>query len=671
MAMVQQKDYENTPEGWYKLWMEELKTSDKNLEVFHKRASAANRRFLDERSNEDITRLNLFHSNITTLRSFLFGNAPKSDVGRRYADANDDVGRVASETLRRMINNDIEESGNTFSAVLQCSLDDRLLAGLGCARVRYVLETGTREIEPYQSPEGETVSAESYMTKEEADVEYVHWRDVRWGFCRTWDKMPWMAFRAYLRKDEVAERFGEDVAERLEYKEIGPNTEKEEEYEGDAKDSWQRACVWELWSKRHRKCFWLSPGGYDKILDTKDDPLGLKGFWPTPKWMAANTTTTIFEPIPDYYFAQDIYNEIDDLENRICLLTDAVKAVGVYDEAAKGIARMLNEGVDNELIPIKDWQRFSEKGGLEGSVDWLPLEAIVAAIDKLRELLAEKIAMLFQITGLSDIMRGQSSSSKDVSATEQKIKTKFGSIRIQSMQDEFARYASELAGLKAEIICKHFSPQTIAETSGMQSSMDAQLLPQAIQLLKSSWDDAAWRIEIKPETVAMTDYQQLQSERVEYLNGLATFMQSSVPLVQLHPAAAPVLLEMLKWGLAGFKGSQQIEGVLDRAIQTLTSQPPAQKPDPDSQKMKLEAQKQQGEERQRGQEMMMKSQEQKQEMQMKREEHAMEMQQAKEELKTTMVVEDQKRKTSALKGLIDIAKMEQKGEMDSKKKPSV
>jgi hypothetical protein len=32
------------------------------------------------------------------------------------------------------------------------------------------------------------------------------------------------------------------------------------------------------------------------------------------------------------------------------------------------------------------------------------------------------------------------------------------------------------------------------------------------------------------------------------------------------PAAKPLLMELLQWGLAGFKGSSEIEGVLDRAI---------------------------------------------------------------------------------------------------------
>lgn len=662
MSIVSQTDFEDTPEGWHDFWLAELDTAKENAEDRLKRGGKALECYLDKRRESEGTRLNLFHSNVNNMRSFLFGNAPKSQVMRRNADANDDVARVASEMLSRMINNDIEESGNDFTSVLQCALDDRLIPGLGVARVRYVLDTGTREIDPYENDEGEQVTTEEYMKSEEASVDYVHWRDLLWGYTRTWKDLPWMAFRSYLTKDQATKRFGKEVAEALEYKEIGPNSEKEEP-DDEQKDSWQRAEIWEICSKNHQKYFWFSYG-YDKILDTKGDFLKFKGFWPTPQWMIANATTTNLDPVPDYYFAQDLYNEIDDLQERICILTDAVKVVGAYDQTFKTLARILSDGVDNELFPVENWARFAEKGGFEGVMAFVPIEDTVNAITQLRELLSDRINLLYQVTGMSDIMQGQSSQKGRVSAAEQKIKAKFGSIRIQALQDQFARFASDLAAMKAEVICKHFSPQTIIEQSGIMHTMDAQYADAAVQFLKSPWEKSAWRIEIKPETVAMTDYQQLQQERVEYLNGLATFMQSSVPLVQLHPQTGPVLLELLKWGLAGFKGSNQIEGVLDRAIQVLTSQPPPQKPDPDKAKIEQEKIKGANEEKRN-------AQEHQQAMMQGAQKHSMEMKELAMKAKTTEVQEAEKRKSSAVTGLIKMATLEKQSEVDSKKKPTV
>lgn len=68
------------------------------------------------------------------------------------------------------------------------------------------------------------------------------------------------------------------------------------------------------------------------------------------------------------------------LTQRIGLLTEALKVVGVYDASQPAIARMLNEGVNNTLIGVDSWAAFGEKGGLKGTVDFLPMEQVVSAL---------------------------------------------------------------------------------------------------------------------------------------------------------------------------------------------------------------------------------------------------------------------------------------------------
>jgi len=163
---------------------------------------------------------------------------------------------------------------------------------------------------------------------------------------------------------------------------------------------------------------------------------------------------------------------------------------------------------------------------------------------------------------------------------------------VQALQDAFAGFAAELLQLKAEVICKHFEPATIAKMSNAEYLFDAQIVPQAIQLLKQP-EMAYVRIVIRPETMAMMDYAKLKSDRIEFLTSLATFMQSAGPLLQTQPNAMPYLLKMLQWTMAGFKGSQEIEGVLDQAIDGAVkeAQNPQQKPDPEQQRGQMELQK--------------------------------------------------------------------------------
>ena len=190
----------------------------------------------------------------------------------------------------------------------------------------------------------------------------------------------------------------------------------------------------------------------------------------------------------------------------------------------------------------------------------------------------QTIALLHEVTGMSDLIRGGSTDQYTSDGTNQ-LKAKFGSIRVQAVQDEFARFASDLEALKAEVISKHYSPQAILTQASAQylPEPDRARIPAAIALMKSP--DVKWRVDIRPESIAMIDYAQLKSERTEYLTAMATFIQSANSMVQAVPGSLPVLLEFMKFGMAGFKGSNYLEGILDQAIDEAKKAPPKQEDD--------------------------------------------------------------------------------------------
>ena len=597
-------DYKQNPTEQQQRWGREISSFQTRTRKFSKRGNKVVRRFRDEEGSRDHEgtstgwqniwfRLNLFNSNIVTLQAMLFGSTPKTDVNRRFGDPDDDVARVSSVILQRMLETSIEEPGSDFSETIKSCLEDRLLPGLGVARVRYEFDSETNEIEALLDDQDEVV-VEAYtdevVSNENSPIDYVHWRDFAWGWGRTWKEVPWVAFRSHLTHEQMVKRFGKRMANSVNYTRQNPTGTKEhdEPFDRNQQDPWATASVWEIWEKVTRKVHWFSSGA-QRILDTKDDPLGLPGFYPNPKPMAANVTTTQWLPKSDYSISQDLYGEIDVLSTRIAVITQACKVVGVYDKNSEGIKRMLKEGVENDLIPVDNFAMFAEKGGIAGTVDWLPIAEIASVLDKLRELRAETIQLLHEQTGMSDIMRG--TSEKYTAASTDKLKAKFASIRVQAIQDEFARFASDLMTLKACIIAKHYAPESIAEQGNMQFSPDADLVPSAIELIKQPVA-FAYRVEIKPESIAMVDYAQLKQERTEYLTAMATFLQSAQSVIKAEPGAGAFLLEMMKWGLAGFKGSKEIEGVVDRAVAAIkkSQAEAAQKPpEPSPEEIKAKA----------------------------------------------------------------------------------
>lgn len=587
-----QSQFEDTPVGWANRWTKEFDAAKKEVKQWQGNAQEIVKRFRDEKGarNRTRSRLNLFTANIQTLRALLYGKVPSVDVTRRFADSGDHVARVSAEMLQRLLNTDIEEGHDSYAAAIEHALDDRLIAGIGNVKVRYEVETEENEVPPITHPEtGEELAAgytEKVTTEENAEVEYFHWNDQLWSPSRVFGEVRWWAFRTKMSREKLIERFGEDIGKAV------PLNSKRDDKHSDNRggDPWSRADVWEIWSKDDKKVHWFVEG-FAKTLDQKNDPLELEGFWPFPRPMFANLTTSALIPTPDYMLAKDLYEEIDDLEARISALAKSVKVAGVYNKIAKEISRLLGETVENCLIPVENWGIFAEGGGLSGMIDWMPMDKIVAALDKLKEHQLFKINQLFQVTGMSDIMRGQAEGT--ATATEQSIKAKFASVRVQALQDEFARFASDIQKIKAEIISKHFDPQTIVERSNIQFTPDAPMAEQAVQLIKSQF--FLYRIEVKPEAVSLTDYASVKQERSEAASAIGGLIQSAMPMMQMMPESKQYVYQVMQWVIAGFRGSSSLEAIFDQAIsaeqkaQQQAQMMPPQPPPPDPKLLAIQA----------------------------------------------------------------------------------
>lgn len=654
--MPAQAQSENLGSAAY--WQDEIAAAEKELDKFQTQGKKVIERFLDKSRGSDLAEtqsLNLFHSNIVTLRSMLYGQTPKVDVSRRYEDSEDDVARVASEILERCLNNDIQFTDDTFSEAIRSSLDDFLIPGLGQAKVRYEPKFGV------------DVMGQEVIVSETAPVDYIHWKDFLWSSgARTWSEVRWVGFRTYVTESEATEKWGEEIAKQLSYSNKKERDERDRTITTNTAES-RFAPIWEIWCKKSRTVYWWSKG-LDKLAGEQPDPLKLLHFFPCPQPMMANITTGSMVPKAEYTFAQDLYVQIDTLTTRIAMLGKACKVVGVYDKSSVGVQRMLNEGTDNELIPVDNWAAFAEKGGIKGQVDWLPIEQIAAVMSQLTALRDQTIALLYQSTGLSDILRGSTDPRETKGAQE--LKSKFASTRVQALQDMFAKFASDLQKIKAEIMSKHYQPQTLITQSNIMSTPDAALAGPAVQLLKNP-KAAVWKIQIRPESVAMVDYAQLKSERMEYIMGLSQFMQSAAPLAQMDKSVVPTLMELLKWGLSGFKGSQQIEGVLDKAIADAGKQlqQPAQPPPPDPkvEAAKIKAQSDQQLSQQEFQQKQMEFQQQmlqdrqkfQQEMAQMQKEFALKMRQLMAELGIKREEADLKQQTQAVDAVINVAQQRQ------------
>jgi hypothetical protein len=199
--------------------------------------------------------------------------------------------------------------------------------------------------------------------------------------------------------------------------------------------------------------------------------------------------------------------------------------------------------------------------------------------------------------GIADIQRGQTDPNETLGA--QIIKSNNASGRLKTMQHEVVNFATALLQIKAQIICQHFTDDTIVKISGaMQlSPQDQALIPQALMLLK---DEPAknFRIEVTSDSMIYQDEQQEKQDRVEFLTAVSQFIQTALPVAQGVPELTPMLMEMLKFGVTAFKAGKGMEGLIDETADKFRQQAKAAEgqpkpPSPEEQKMQMEMQMEQ------------------------------------------------------------------------------
>lgn len=611
-------------------WLDALRLAEKDQKPFIDRGKKIVKRFRDERgseagsSNDAEKRYNMLWSNVRTQFPAIYSKKPQAQVERRYKDK-DPVARTASQILERALQYEIDHYSD-FDSSLRCVILDRLLPGRGVAWVRFdagdqitddvedesgeakepaaPAETlsasdlaGAPPVDPAAPPMAGGLMGDAAPTPQTPELlelmgmpqppkkqntqgyectpsDYVFWEDFRCSPARTWEEVTWVSRRVYMGRKEGEKRFGDK------FKQV-PLTQEPIGLDKDTPvtDEMKKGKVWEIWDKTERKVIWQAEGVSDP-LDTKDDPLDLDGFFPCPKPLFATTTTDTLLPVPDYIEYQDQACELDDLTSRISMLVKAVKAVGVYDASQPAIARLMNEGVDNTLIPVTNWAAFATTGGLAGAVQMLPLDMVVKSLNELYKARDICKQVIYEVTGLSDIIRG--SSDPNETATAQGIKSNFASLRLKETQQDVSRFATDILSMKAQIMSSLYRKETLIEMSGIQQTEDAQYAEQAIELLRNE-SMRNYRIEIAADSMVELDEQAEKQSRMEFLQAVGGFLKEAVQAGQTQPELAPLLGEMLMFAVRSFKAGRPIEAAFERFTQQM-SQPQQPKPNPEAMK---------------------------------------------------------------------------------------
>ncbi len=596
-----------------KPWLDAITAAEKAFQPYQEKCDSIEKLYsnLEEKAKLKTDReFQMFWANLEVIKPSIYARPPQPVVVPRFKDLRE-LPRAASEILERTLSTNFDLD-NVHEALKEVR-DDLAITGRGCAWARY---------EVYNYDDG---SAE-----EKVCYDHIDRKDFLHEPARKWKEVGWVGRRSFLSRDEAIKRFATDpetqeidraklsLVTSMEYREYKPD-------DGASYDAEKKAAVWEIWSKSKRLVVWVSKG-VETVLDIQEPFLSLDGFFPCPKPAYGTLQRGTLIPVPDYVYYRDQIEEINELTGRIAGLANSLRMKGFYANGEEGVTGAIEKALktqDNSAILVPVAAHLMANSSLKDSVLWLPVQEVAITIKELVALRKEIISDVYQITGISDIMRGDTEASETLGA--QQLKSQYGSIRIKERQGEMVRVARDLTRIGAEIIAENFQPQTLLTMSQMDMATE-QANQQQMAQIQQQYEKAAYQakmsgqpvppppqpklpvtieqvvnllrqertrpcvIDIETDSTITPDENAEKQRRTEFVTAIGGFIQQAFPLVQAMPQAAPLATETLKFVAAGFRAGRQLEGAIEEFadnVKQIASRPPP--PNPEAEKMKHEA----------------------------------------------------------------------------------
>ncbi|OWV87356.1 hypothetical protein ATY75_03330 [Rhizobium sp. N122] len=630
-------DYEaeGSPDGGFDLnkvgahWQQEIERAQRYFKSWVDRCTKIEKIYLQQQSDQTSAakrRFPMLWANTSVLQPAVYARVPQPVVERRFKDSQP-VARMASELVERNLSFTADDTD--MDSVMRAVRDDFLLCARGTVWLRYEadfepLDMGVEPSEAEDGMGGEPVSPMEAITDERICIDYVHWSDFLHSPARRWKDVTWVARRVPMTDEEFDKRFPNGRAS-LDANGAGSSrgTNSTERAQDEGK-----IYVWEIWCKTENYTVWIADGS-PAALEVSEPPLKLTRFFPCPRPAFGTLSTGSLIPVPDYVYYQQQCDEIDTLTRRINKLTDQLRLKVFYPSGDGSVSPAIEKAMrpenDTVMVPIPEWAAFTDKGGSNAIVT-LPIDQVQKVIVACIEVRKQLVEDVYQITGISDIVRGDTQASE--TATAQRIKSQWGSIRIRDRQAELARFARDVVNIAGEIICDQFQPETLMLVSGiqlptaaqkqqfqmqmqqqqmmaqqtaaraqqmgqpappqqppqvppeMQQMMQQPTIDEVVQLLRND-SVRGFRIDIETDSTIEPDEDAEKQRRMEFVQMIGGFMQQAGAIAQQTPMLVPVMVETLLFAARGFRAGRQLENTLEQVGAQLSQAATAPKAPPE------------------------------------------------------------------------------------------
>lgn len=536
------------------------------------------------------SQLDLFWASYEVMKVAIYAHPPQPVVSPLFKDGKP-LFDTTAEMLERVTIASFKESD--IDLLMKQARDDLLFYNRGVMWVRY--------------DDGDTCI--DHVDR----VDFVHEPSRYWG------EVGWIARAFYLSEKDFKKRF-----ENVDIKDVNFTHDAEQSvYGGTIRTTERKAKVWEVWHRADNKVYWVCEGHSD-ILEKSEPYLKLKGFYPCPRPAYGTTRLRSLMPVPDWERYATHFRKISDLTQRVYTLLDTVRMKGLIPaggDVGDAIQELIRSDRDDQmLIPVP---QAAFNGGSGDFVQWMPLDQVATAITGLIEARSQLISDFYELSGISDIMRGATDAGETLGA--QQLKSQYGSVRIREKSEELQRLAADAVAITAEIIAEHYSKDKLLEMSqmnvpsrkeikarikGIEEAAASEMEMAADKLEQEGMEDPnaaqqalaeaqqqilarhgpqlreaeqvvaiedvmellrddrtrCFVFEIESSSTILTDEVEEKHSRNEFLQQFTSSSQALMGLAGMGEAGAALAGELLKFSLAPYRAGRSLDGAIDAFI---------------------------------------------------------------------------------------------------------
>lgn len=623
--MAKKKDVEVSKEPAQEVqhWITEIGSAKKREKDFRKIGDEVIDIYSGKKSDQ--IPFNILFSNVETLLPALFSQTPRPIVKRRFNDQ-DPVGLAASKAGERMLKYLLDtnvEGYETFDESISNATLDGLLPGRGVTSIKYDAEVTEVDLDDKESIS--TVNWEQVCTDSRS------WNKVFFGYAKKWSKVPWIAYEDYLDEEECERMFGKEVSSKIVFTEGEEDDDDDDNKKSkieDNKGSRKTAIVYQIWDKLgDKKIRYISPAYNEGYLKVDDDHLKITGFFNCPRPIQFIKKSNDLMPVAMYTLYENQAKELNTITLRINEIVKRIKAIYLYDGSLGEDLSRLVEAAEGTLVPTDKGSSLVD-GGLAKAIWAMPIEQLVVVYQQLITAREACKRTIYEITGISDILRGQSMASETLGA--QKIKESWGTLRLKRLQMEVQRYTRDALRIMLEVAATKMSEESWAQATGLpfptaeqktqaqqqlqMMQMQAQQMPQPMpgqpptpppqpdpNVVKAaqspSWEEIlnvlkddmlrSYKIDIETNSTIDVEATEDQKNVADFMNAMGQMMAGLAPMVENgsmpFDASKAILLEVVRKYRFGTEVEEQ--------FQNMQAPPPAQ--NPEAEKLKAEMQQSQ------------------------------------------------------------------------------